>query len=167
MRATAENCDRPIVMPMSNPTPKAECTPEEAYRWTDGRAIVATGSPFTPVEIDSKTFIPSQCNNMYVFPGIGLAASVAGVSTITDRMLYRAAVACSDSMNEEEIAAGRTFPALHRIREVSLNVACAVIEEGFEQGICEKLSDTTFENPDQLKEFVARKMYYPKYAPLI
>ena len=75
--------------PMSNPTAKAECTPRQAYEWSDGQAIVATGSPFDPVELDGKVYIPSQCNNMYVFPGIGLAASVAGVKTITDRMLYR------------------------------------------------------------------------------
>ena len=85
-------CARPIVMPMSNPTAKAECSPAQAYAWSDGKAIVATGSPFPPYKhIDGKTLIPSQCNNMYVFPGLGLAASVAGVSEITDAMLYKVA----------------------------------------------------------------------------
>ena len=68
---------------------KHECTPRQAWEWTNGKAIVATGSPFDPVSIGGKTLIPSQCNNMYVFPGIGLAASVAGMKKITDRMLYR------------------------------------------------------------------------------
>ena len=82
--------DTPIVMPMSNPTAKAECTPAQAYEWSEGKAIVATGSPFPPYKhSDGKTLIPSQCNNMYVFPGLGLAASVAGVSEITDAMLYK------------------------------------------------------------------------------
>ena len=85
-------CARPIVMPMSNPTAKAECSPAQAYAWSDGKAIVATGSPFPPyTHSDGKTLIPSQCNNMYVFPGLGLAASVAGVSEITDAMLYKVA----------------------------------------------------------------------------
>jgi malate dehydrogenase (oxaloacetate-decarboxylating)(NADP+) len=113
---------RPIIMPMSNPTDKAECTPEQAYKWTDGNAVVATGSPFQPVTMkvssgQTKSFIPSQCNNMYIFPGVGLAASVAGVTTITNKMLYLSAKACTDSMTAEEIAEGRTFPNIKRIRE--------------------------------------------------
>jgi malic enzyme len=106
---------RPIVMPMSNPTAKAECTPAQAYEWTNGTAVVATGSPFDPyIMPDGRKLIPSQCNNMYVFPGIGLAASVAGVKEITDAMLYAASVACVDAMTEEEFAAGCTFPAIDR-----------------------------------------------------
>ena len=93
-----------------------------AYKWTDGKAVVATGSPFHPVTMQvssgqTKTFIPSQCNNMYIFPGIGLACSVAGVTTITNKMLYLAAKACTDTMTAEEIAEGRTFPNIKRIRE--------------------------------------------------
>jgi malate dehydrogenase (oxaloacetate-decarboxylating)(NADP+) len=87
--------ERPVIMPMSNPTSNAECTPVDAYKWTNGKAVVATGSPFEPVTTDSgKVLIPSQCNNMYIFPGIGLAASVSGVRRITDAMLYKAAEAC-------------------------------------------------------------------------
>jgi malate dehydrogenase (oxaloacetate-decarboxylating)(NADP+) len=121
---------RPIIMPMSNPTSKSEAAPADVYRWTEGRAVVATGSPYDPVQMqDGRVFIPSQCNNMYIFPGIGLAASVGGVTHITDKMLYTAAQACSDSMIPSEIAEGRTFPSLSRIREVNKNVAVAVIEE--------------------------------------
>ena len=117
MSANCELLDqKPIIMPMSNPTAKAECTPRQAYEWSKGQAIVATGSPFAPVELFGKKFIPSQCNNMYVFPGIGLAASVAGMKEITDRMLYRAAQACVASMTEREVAEGRSFPAIERIR---------------------------------------------------
>ena len=185
----------PIVMPMSNPTAKAECTPQQAYEWTDGRAIVATGSPFDPVEINGRTLIPSQCNNMYVFPGIGLAASVAGasrsasrrprstlppprspppppppspgVSRITDKMLYQAAVACTDAMTEDEIASGRTFPAISRIREISKEVACNVIEVALDENLCTKLSRKDVPTRDALSCFVNRKMYFPAYVPLV
>lgn len=155
--------EHPIIMPMSNPTAKAECTAEEAYKYTDGRAVVATGSPFDTVEYNGKTFIPSQCNNMYIFPGIGLAASVSGVSKITDSMLYRAAEACTDSMTEEEIAEGRTFPNIKRIRDVSKAVAVAVIDQGMKEGLC------TIKERDLkggLENLIASKMYYPRYAPI-
>ena len=119
VRTMAQNTDRPIIMPMSNPTSCAECTPAQAYEWTEGRAVVATGSPFEPVNYAGNKLIPSH-NNMYVFPGIGLAASVAGVQTITDRMFYRAALAVVDAVEEEEFAEGRTFPVIERIRSVSV-----------------------------------------------
>lgn len=100
-----------------------------------------------------------------MFPGIGLAASVAGVQRITDRMLYVAAVACAEAMTDEEIAAGRTFPAIQRIRDVSHAVACAVIEEGIAKDLTTKIpKDIT---RDGLRNLVARKMYYPQYVPLV
>ena len=158
-----EYTDSPIVMPMSNPTSKAECTPQQAYEWTGGKAVVATGSPFDSVTLNGRTLTPSQCNNMYVFPGIGLAASVAGVREITDGMLYAAAVACVDSMTPEEIASGRTFPAINRIREVSCNVACAVIRVALEHELVTKPVGCESE----LEALVASKMYDPTYAPLV
>ncbi len=153
-------------MPMSNPTSKAECTPEDAYRWTNGRAVVATGSPFLPVTLPNGTkVIPSQCNNMYVFPGVGLAASVAGVTTITDKMLYLSSVAVTDTMNAEEIAEGRTFPSLKRIRAVSANVATAVIEEALRQGLATKMRGPM--TWDQIHQYVVDRMYYPYYTPFV
>ena len=120
IRTMSSNCARPIIMPMSNPTSRCECTAEEAYRWSNGTAVVATGSPFDKVTLeDGRTFLPSQCNNMYIFPGLGLGASLAGADVITDHMLYEAAVACANSINHEEISAGSTFPHVSRIRDVS------------------------------------------------
>lgn len=166
VKKMATQCEKPIIMPMSNPTALAECSAEEAYTWTDGRAVVATGSPFPPVTLpDGRTFTPSQCNNMYVFPGIGLAASIAGITHITDDMLYVAAVACMDSLNETDVAEGRTFPDLTRIREVSFNVAVAVIEEGVKKGMAPKVTQKHLTSG--IKELVARKMYYPHYTPLL
>lgn len=166
VRTVHSYCPRPIIMPLSNPTSKTECTAEDAYRWTDGKAIVASGSPFPSYTMPDGTVLhPSQCNNMYIFPGLGLAASVAGVTIITDRMLHRASLACSQLLTEEEIAQGRTFPVVQRIREVSLAVACAVIEEALSCGLTTKIM------PRHIKEgipnFVRRKMYFPDYVPLI
>jgi len=157
--------DAPIVMPMSNPTAKAECTPTQAYEWTGGKAVVATGSPFEPVTINGRKLIPSQCNNMYVFPGIGLAASVAGVKEITDKMLYAASVACVDAMTADEIASGRTFPAIERIRDVSHGVACHVIRVAMAQGLTTKVSASL--SDEALERLVAQKMYDPMYVPLV
>jgi len=169
VRTMASYCKIPIIMPMSNPTSKAECTAEQAYTWTDGRAVVATGSPFKPVTMpDGRKLIPSQCNNMYIFPGIGLAASVAGVSRITDHMLYLASVACTNTMTPEEIAEGRTFPNLKRIREVSKNVATAVIKEARQHKLCQKDPFKDKDLSDELiGHIVERKMYFPFYVPLV
>ena len=126
---------------------------------------VATGSPFTAVVLDNGTrVIPSQCNNMYIFPGIGLAASVSGIRKVTDKMLIRAAEACNESMTEEEIAEGRTVPNLKRIREVSRNVAVAVIEEGLRGDLTTKIGKKELE--EGLPHLVQRKMYNPNYHPL-
>lgn len=162
----AKHHSRPIIMPMSNPTSKAECTPEQAYTWTNGAALVATGSPFPSSTIQGKTYTPSQCNNMYIFPGLGLAASVAGVTKITDKMLYTAAVACAGALTSAEIADGRTFPDIKRIREVSHAVACAVIKKAMEEGLTTKLSSRNMD-AGGLANLVKRKMYYPNYVPLV
>mmetsp|Transcript_29803 Transcript_29803/g.40914 ORF Transcript_29803/g.40914 Transcript_29803/m.40914 type:complete len:166 (-) Transcript_29803:38-535(-) len=164
----ASQCERPIIMPMSNPTSRCECSAEQAYRWTEGRAIVATGSPFQPVRLggtDGRTLTPSQCNNMYVFPGLGLAASAGGITTFTDQMLYEAAVACVNSMTEEERLEGRTFPSVKRIRQVSLAVACAVIREGMRAGLTDKMKILKAEG--NIEQYVSRKMYFPDYVPLL
>lgn len=157
---------RPIVLPMSNPTSKAECTPENAYKWSDGRAIVATGSPFDEVKMaDGRVFMPSQCNNMYIYPGIGLAVSVAGLTTITDEMLYAACTACVKTVSEDDIEHGRIFPTVNHIREVSHAVACAIIEEGVRAGLTTKIMPKHFEKG--IPYLVSRKMYFPSYVPLL
>lgn len=163
--AMASNVDRPIIFPMSNPTTSAECTAEQAFEWTDGRAIFAAGSPFDPVTLaDGRTFHPTQCNNMYVFPGIGLGATVCGAKVITDRMLYVAAKALANFVTDEELAEGKVFPHISKIREVSHRVAVAVANEAVEQGLATSLTDKDIEH---LEQFVARKMYDPIYVPVI
>ena len=166
VRTMGEINENPVIMPMSNPTAKAECKPEEVYRWTDGRAVVATGSPFGPVTMpDGTVKIPSQCNNMYIFPGLGLAASVSGVRIFTDEMLYHAAQACTDTITAGEALEGRTFPDISRIREVTVAVAVAVIEVGLKQDLCPKIGKR--ELKEGIENFVRRKMYFPAYVPII
>jgi len=156
----------PIIMPMSNPTSKSEAAPADVYRWTQGKAVVATGSPYEAVTMDDGTvIIPSQCNNMYIFPGIGLAASVAGVTHITDKMLYKAAEACTNSMTQDEINQGRTFPNVRRIREVNKNVAVAIIEEALACDMTTKIGKRQL--AEGIDNLVSRKMYYPAYVPLV
>ena len=151
---------------MADPTAKAECTPAQAYEWTGGKAVVATGSPFpSHTMADGKGLVPSQCNNLYCFPGIGLGASVAGVKEINDQMLYAAAVACVDAMTPDEIASGRTFPAIDRIRDVSHAVAVEVIKVALKDKLTTKIA--TDLTDQELSDLVARKMYDPVYCPLV
>ena len=164
-------------MPLSNPTRNAECTAEEAYTWTDGRAIVASGSPFAPVELRGKTYIPSQCNNMFIFPGVGLGASLCGSKVVTDGMLHAASVACAEAVDADEMARGQVFPSVGRIRGVSQKVAVAVIEAAVREGltlqrsvalkkrtIMELANRASFD--DDLHEWVNQRMYYPAYVPI-
>ena len=170
LRRLSDQCKligiRPIVLPMSNPLSKSECTAEEAYLWTSGGAIVASGSPFPPVTLSNgKIYVTSQCNNMYIFPGIGLAASVGGVMKITDKMLYRAAVACSDIVTSEEEERGQIFPNLDKIRQISHSVAVVIIDEAIKDNLAVKCTEK--EKYISISELVSRSMDFPRYLPLI
>ena len=150
------------VSPLSNPTSSAELTAAEAYAWSDGRAIVATGSPFEPVAHSGKQLTPSQCNNMYIFPGVGLGASISSAETVTDSMLYTAAVALSRMTTEEELAEGRVFPQVTNIREVSKHVAIACAKHASEKGT----SRSYPARGETVEQWIERKMYYPEYVPI-
>jgi malate dehydrogenase (oxaloacetate-decarboxylating)(NADP+) len=164
VREMAKHCDRPVLFPLSNPTIKAECTATQAFEWTDGRCIFASGSPFDPVTVDGKVFYPTQCNNMYIFPGLGLGATLAGAKTVSDKMLYVAAEALANYVTEDELEQGKVFPPLHKIRDVSKKVAMAVIEQAIEEGQAVKMQDVDLSDLDS---FVQKKMYDPVYVPLV
>jgi len=166
VKATLDNTPHPIIFPMSNPTSRSECTALQAYTWTDGKCIFAAGSPYGTVEVPgrSKPMLPSQCNNMYIFPGIGLGASVCSARKITDAMLYRAAEALANTVTAEQREQGNTFPPIKDIRECALVVATAVVEEALRAGLARVDNEAIRANP---REFIARKMYNPIYAPLV
>jgi malate dehydrogenase (oxaloacetate-decarboxylating)(NADP+) len=148
---------RPIVFALSNPTSKAECDAEQAYRHTDGRALFACGSPFDPVQFNGKTFVPRQGNNSYIFPGVGLGGIVSRARHITDDMFMAAAHALAHLVTESDLEQGSLYPALPRIREVSLQIAKAVAETAAKQGLAGAPAA-----PDMLKH-IAAQMYDPQY----
>jgi malate dehydrogenase (oxaloacetate-decarboxylating)(NADP+) len=157
LEAMAIYNERPIVLAMSNPTSKAECTAEQAYMWTEGRVIFASGSPFPPVTFKGRTYIPGQANNAYVFPGIGLGITACGARFVTDEMLSVAAKALAGMVSETDLEQGRIYPPLARIRDVSVAIATSVAEVAYAQGIAR------IPGPDDLPSFIRSQMYEPVY----
>ena len=160
VRAMAAVNDRPIVFPLSNPTSRSECTAEEAVRWSDGRAIVATGSPFAPVEWRGRCHRIGQGNNAFIFPGVGLGLWVGRVRRVSDAMFLDAARALAGQVTASDLADGVVYPRLGRIRDCSLAVACAVVR----CAIQEQQSDVQL-GPD-IEEAVRRAMWVPEYRPM-
>jgi malate dehydrogenase (oxaloacetate-decarboxylating)(NADP+) len=158
LEAMARLSDRPIVFALSNPTSKAECTAEQAYAWTNGRAVFAAGSPFDPVRIGDRLHAPGQGNNSYVFPGVGLGLLMSGAKRMSDEMFFAAAEALAGQESEADLKQGRIFPVASRMREVAAAVAAAVAAKAHEQGYASKPR-----SPD-LRAEAARSMYQPRYA---
>jgi malate dehydrogenase (oxaloacetate-decarboxylating)(NADP+) len=165
VRTMAGSAEHPIIFPLSNPTANAECSNHQALEWTNGKAIFASGSPFEPVDMFGKSFVPSQCNNMYIFPGLGLGACLSKAKRVSDGMIYASSLAVADSVSEEERRQGMVFPDIERIREVSHRVACYVIRAAVEEGLDRATFARTM-GEDELSEYVSSKMYDPVYVPL-
>ncbi|MBL0350413.1 MAG: NAD-dependent malic enzyme [Elusimicrobia bacterium] len=159
VRNMAQSVDRPIIFPLSNPTSKCEALPADLLRWTDGRALVATGSPFAPVEVNGAKVKIGQCNNAYIFPGMGLGVVASRARRVSDRMFFAAAETLAElSPALGNLAAG-LFPDLTSIRSVSHAVALAVARQAQREGLADKISDA------ELEERVSAKVWVPRYVP--
>jgi malate dehydrogenase (oxaloacetate-decarboxylating)(NADP+) len=157
LRTFADQELRPIVFALSNPTSKAECTAEEAYRWTDGRALFASGSPMAPVELDGNMFSPRQANNVYIFPGVGLGVVATQARMVSDAMFLVAARTLAETVTAADLAEGALFPPLTEIRRVSVRIATAVARVAHAEGLA------TVSLPEDLEGSLAARMYDPIY----
>ncbi len=160
IREMAKHVDRPIIFPLSNPTSRAEAKPADLLRWTDSRALIATGSPFDPVTIGGRTHVIAQCNNSYVFPAIGLGVLACGARRVTDEMFMAAAIALKETSLALADPNASLLPALQKIRKVSRHIAIAVAAEAIEQGVAE------FVEPDEVPRLIDQTMWSPRYAQL-
>jgi malate dehydrogenase (oxaloacetate-decarboxylating)(NADP+) len=163
VEAVAKLNERPIIFALSNPTTKAECTAEQAYKWTNGRVIYASGSPFPPVELGGRRHIPGQANNAYVFPGVGLGIIVSRATRVTDEMFAAAARTLADLVSKEALAEGLLFPPLATIREVSVKIASAVARVAIERG----LSSLPRSSAENIEATVREQVFEPEYESYV
>jgi malic enzyme len=161
VRAAAESVERPLIFPLSNPTTKSECTAEQAIRWSDGRAIVATGSPFAPVDFHGRQYRIGQGNNVFIFPGMGLGLSVGRVARVTDGMFLDAAHALAGQVNLTDLADGAVYPPSSRTRECAFAIACAVIRRAAREHL------TDVHPSDAIEDMVSDAMWFPSYRPIV
>lgn len=157
LREIAKHVDQPIIMPFSNPTANSECTAEQAIHWTDGRAIVASGSPFAPVEHRKKVHVIGQGNNVYIFPGVGLGCILAQSREVTDSMFLVAAQALAGCVSQDRLASGAIYPGQGQLRAVSTTIAAAVIREA------QRLNLAIKAIADPIDAYVKQNMWYPTY----
>ena len=160
VRAMAHHVDRPAIFPLSNPTSQAEATPSDLLQWTEGRALVASGSPFDPVAAGGRTVRIGQGNNAFIFPGVGLGALVAEARVVTDGMFAAAAVSLAEQVSPADLAAGSLFPPVSELRQVSARVAEAVVRRAVAEGVGRAFRD------DEVEGAVAAMRWEPEYPAL-
>ena len=161
VEAMAQSNASPIVFALSNPTSKAECTAEQAYTWTKGTAIFASGSPFPAVEYEGRTMVPGQGNNVYIFPGVGMGVLASASRVVTDEMFLAAARELAAMVSDEELAVGRVFPTLTNIRAVSLRIATAVAQIAHDSGYAR------VPRPADIAADIKQRMFEPEYPSYV
>jgi malate dehydrogenase (oxaloacetate-decarboxylating)(NADP+) len=158
IEAMAEINERPIIFPYSNPTSRSECTAEEAYRWSQGRAIFASGSPFPPVEVAGKTFVPGQGNNVYIFPAMGMAIFATEAKRVTEEMFIVAARAVAEQVTDQSLSTGLIYPPQSQILKASLHVATRVAEYIFDNHLAR------VSRPTDIGALIRARAYRPVYS---
>jgi malate dehydrogenase (oxaloacetate-decarboxylating)(NADP+) len=161
VKAMALQNEQPIVFALSNPTSKSECTAEQAYRWSEGRALFACGSPFDPVSVGNRRFVPRQGNNSYIFPGVGLGAIASRATRITDEMFMAAAHTLAEQATRDDLQQGSLYPPLTNIREVSAQIAASVAALAYRRQLARA------DERGDLLAFMKSQMYEPSYAPYV
>ncbi len=170
VEAVAANTERPVIMPLSNPTSMTEALPEDIYRWTDGKAMVATGSPFDPVTHDGVTHRIGQCNNVFVFPGVGLGVLGSGARKVLPQFFTAAAHAVSSCVSKTEMAEGLLVPAVESLKDVSGKVALAVAMSAVENGVSRPCVFSTFQHEGdetRMNELLRKMRWDPEYLPIV
>lgn len=170
VRLVMEHTDRPVIMPLSNPTAMSEAVPEDLYKWTDGKVLIGTGSPFASVMHGGKEYRISQCNNVFVFPGVGLGVLASGAREVLPEFFTAAARAVSNYISREELSSGCLLPDVVALREVSLKVALAVGEAAIEKGVSRPCAFSSFQHendPVRLQELIRKMRWEPRYLPLV
>jgi malate dehydrogenase (oxaloacetate-decarboxylating)(NADP+) len=158
IEAMARINQRPIIFPYSNPTSRSECTAEEAYRWSGGRAIFASGSPFPPVELGGQKFVPGQGNNVYIFPAMGMAVLATEARRVTQGMFIVAAKAVAEQVTAGDLATGLIYPPQSHILEASLHTAVRIAQHVFDQSLA------SVPRPDNVEAHVRAAAYRPVYS---
>jgi malate dehydrogenase (oxaloacetate-decarboxylating) len=161
IRSMASTVERPVVFPISNPTANAEAVPADIIRWTEGRAVVATGSPFEPVEYAGRSYPIAQGNNVYIFPGVGLGAIAVRARSINDRLFTVAAEALAQSLTEAHLAEGLLYPRLSELRDISRRIAIEVARAAVAGGLAERMDD------EEIERRVDELIWNPRYPKLL
>ncbi|KAL0484832.1 malate dehydrogenase [Acrasis kona] len=157
----AENNEKPIVFALSNPTNNSECSAEQAVKFTKGKCVFASGSPFPDVTYEDKVIKPGQGNNMYIFPGLGLGAVVSESKNVSDLMVLTASQVLADCVTEQDLKKGDIYPSLASIRSISVKIAAAVARQSVKEGLCRLTSI-----PDDWEQYVKNYVFEPAYAEL-